>query len=387
VLLGLVLLGVAIRLAVTFSTGGLPYDMQSLELVRAALDRAPLHLYSIVNPAGTFHWPYPPGYLPLVLLADGLANLFGGFSHLIRLPSTVSDSVIAWLVWRGLAGRISENGRLVAAALVALGPVFIAVTGYSAQIDSVAILPAVGALLVWERGDLPDRPAERVPLNRAVLAGILIGIAAAVKTVPLLMVLALAPSARSRRELALLAVCAVAVPIVSLLPFLFADPSGVEGLRHYAGAPGMGGLSLVLQPNLAQIWLTQLVPLSGITTWLFIHHAYLLNAAIVVAFGAYALRYRPQPRLAAALLWLLILTFGSGFFFQYLVWGLPFFLLAGYLRGTLALEAVVTAPMLIFYLGPWHSNAIVYVYVAIMLAVWAGWIVGAAAISRRAAAR
>ena len=40
--------------------------------------------------------------------------------------------------------------------------------------------------------------------------------------------------------------------------------------------------------------------------------------------------------------------------------------------------------MLIFYLGPWHADSIVYVYVAIMLLVWVGWILEAIFLARRA---
>jgi hypothetical protein len=370
----IIALGVVLRLIVAATTRGLPYDIQSLELVRTALGNRPLHLYSTVNPAGTFHWPYPPGYLPAVLATGWVADLFGGFSHLIRLPPILADAALTWVVWRGLAGRVSERDRLVASGLVSLGPVFIAVSGYSAQIDAVAILPAVIALLVWERG-----PVGR----RAWVAGILIGVAASIKTVPLLMVLALAPSARSWREAAALAGSAVAVLFLTLVPFLVADSSGVLGLRHYTGVPGLGGLSLVLQPDLAQNWLTHPAAPSALTVWLSVHHASLENGAVIVAFALYCLRFRAEPRTAAALLWLVILAFGSGFFFQYLVWVMPFLLLAGQLRTMALLQAMVTVPMLIFYLGPWHADAIVYVYVAIMLLVWAGWVLDAGVLIRR----
>jgi 4-amino-4-deoxy-L-arabinose transferase-like glycosyltransferase len=370
--------GTVIRGVVTAATHGLPYDVHSWQLVRSAFAANPLHVYSAINAGGNFHWPYPPGFFPLMLVASGAADLVGGaFTYLVRIPSILADGALAWLVWIGL--RDTTRGmRLAAVALIAVSPVFVTISAYSAQIDAVAILPAVGALLVWERA-----ASER----RAWMAGLLIGLAAAVKTVPLVMVLALLPTVRSRREAAILVGCALAVPLVTALPFLIADPSGVAGLRRYAGSPGLGGLSLVLQPDLAQRWLTQWVNPTALTRWLFIDHAGPYNALTMAAFGAWALRFRPSARAAAAILWLVVLACGSGFFFQYLVWGIPFFLLAGFVRATAVLQAAVTAPMILYYLGPWRpgDSAVVYVYVPLMLLVWGMWSVAALLLGRRAA--
>jgi uncharacterized membrane protein len=367
--------GAAVTIVVGFATHGLPYDIESWRETRAALSSHPLHVYALTNVGGNFHWPYPPGFFPLVAVTSGLADLFGGgFTHLVRLPAVIANGALAWLVWYGLEDRADAATKLLAAALVALGPVFIAVAGYSAQIDAVAILPGVGALLVWERLS---------PGRRAPLAGLLIGIAAAFKTVPIIMLLALLPTASSLREAVTLVACALAVLLLAFAPWLIADFSHTAAIRHYAGSPGMGGLSLVLQPNLAERWLTRLVAPTGLTTWLFVKHASALNVVVLAAFAGFAARFRPAPRLAAALLWLVVLCFGSGFFFQYLVWAIPFLLLAGYVLATAVLEAVVTVPMVIYYAGPWHQQSIVYVYVPLMLALWCGWVALAAILIRR----
>ncbi len=369
--------GVMVRVVIALTTVGLPYDVHSWEIVRAALTAAPGHVYSLTNPGSIFHWPYPPGFFPLALVMGWVADVVGGFTHVIRFPAIAADAVLVWLVWEGLDGRVSERMRIGAAALVAFGPVFITISGYAAQIDSVAIVPAVIALLVWERVQTG---------RRAWIAGLLIGLAAAIKTVPFAMVLALAPTARDRRELFLLVACAVAVPLVAFAPFYAVDAAGVRHVAHYAGSPGMGGLSLVLQPNMAARWLSYWVVASGFEQSVFINHAGVYNALILVAFAVYAWRFRPEPRLAAALLWLLVIALGSGFFFQYLVWGLPFFLLAGYVRSSALLQGLITAPMVIYYSGPWKAHSIVWVYVPLMLAVWACWVCGGAVLARRGAA-
>lgn len=375
VLWSLIVGGTIIRVVVVATTHGLPYDVHSWAVVRSSFAASPLHFYSLVNRGGNFHWPYPPGFLPLMLAASGVADLTGGFTNVVRAPSILADAALAWLLWTGLRDA-TRGKRLAAVALVAVSPVFVTISAYSAQIDSVAILPAVGALLVWERAATEQR---------AWIAGLLIGLAAAVKTVPVVMVLALLPSVRSRREAAVLIGCALALPLATVLPFLVADSSGVDGLRHYAGSPGLGGLSLVLQPDLAQRWLTQWVNPTSLTRWLFIDHAGVYNALTMAAYGAYALRFRPAPRTAAALVWLVVLACGSGFFFQYLVWGLPFFLMAGFVRATAVLQALVTAPMILYYLGPWHpgDSGVVDVYVPMMLLVWAGWVLAALLLGRR----
>ena len=373
----MILAGTIIRLVVAFATHGLPYDVQSWSILRTAFSEHPLHVYALVNRDGSFRWPYPPGSFPLMLIASGAADLFGGFTHLVRFPAIAADAALTWLVWYGLAGRVGERARLTAAALVAFGPVFVAIAGYAAQIDEVAILPAVVALLVWERA--PDG-------RRAWIAGLLIGVAASIKTVPLVMVLALAPSARSRTELAVLVGSAAGVLALSLAPFLIADSAAVLELRHYQGSPGMGGLTLVLQPDLAQIWLSRFVAINPVVKWVSIDHAGPYNLAILAAYGLYAWRYRPEPRTAAALLWLVVLAFGSGFFFQYLVWGLPFFLLGGYLLATAILQVVVAVPMIIYFTGPRAgSDSVAYVYVPLMLVVWLMWAVGAGVLARRGA--
>ena len=73
------------------------------------------------------------------------------FNWWLVLVGVVIGAALTWLVWRGLEARVSERRRLFLAGVVAFGPVFITISGYAAQIDSVAILPAVAALLIWER--------------------------------------------------------------------------------------------------------------------------------------------------------------------------------------------------------------------------------------------
>jgi Glycosyltransferase family 87 len=366
VLWGLIAAGVAGRLVLAFATRGLEYDIDSFEIVRRALADHGRHVYSVVDTPGSFRWPYPPGYFPWIEVSDWVAGWSGlRYIDLIQLPTIAADAAIAWVVqwYLGWRGR-SERERLFAVALVMLGPAFWLISGYHGQIDSVAILPAVVALVLWER-DVG---------RRALVCGLLIGLAGSIKTVPLVMVVALLPTARSWREAALLVGAAAFVPWVALLPFSLADSAGTGRLGDYAGVPGAGGLSLVLQPDLARFWLTGPVGANGITQWI-ADHQKLWNGAVIAAVALWAWRRRPAPTVAATVLWLAFFAFGTGFFFQYLVWGLPFFIMAGYLRWSLILQLAIVVPAAIFYTGPYIGDGVVWVYVGFMLAIWAGWVV------------
>ena len=361
----MIAVGLFARVVLAFKTYGVVYDIDSLKAVRAALDTHPLHVYTTVNGHPDNRWPYPPGFFPWVAAAGGLANLTGlAFHGWIQLPQIAADGAIAWLVQDFLGRRgAGERVRLVAAGLVALGPSFWIISGFHGQIDSLAILPCVIALWLWDR----SAPGTR----RAVAAGLLIGVGASIKSVPILMLFALLPSVRSRREALALVAPAVAVPLVLLSPWLVADPHGtIHALQSHRALPGFGGIGLLAQPAFADQWLHQhphvLTPLSSFL----LHHATAILAVLMAPFIALVLVRRVEPVLAAALLWPAVILLNPGFGFQYVVWALPFVLMAGYIREVAAVQAALLIPAAIIY---WHpfGHAPIGVYVPIMLGAWA----------------
>jgi uncharacterized membrane protein len=359
--------GTLARLVLALLTRGQPFDMGSVEIVRHDLAALGLDVYGHVN-VGNFHWPYPPGFFPWIALSGTIAGSHAHvFDVLIRLPTIAADAALAWLVQGYLRSRGATPGaQLAGAAAVAFGPIFLVVAGYHGQMDALAILPAVLALVVWERMD-----GER----RSLAAGALIGLGGALKAVPLLMVLALAPTARSWRELAGLVGAAALVPLAALAPFFVAQPAATEAaLRNYHGYPGQGGLTLVLQPGLARTWLlgasAHPFHLNGLVRPL-IAHAQVVNLAIYGGVAAVLARYRPTPAHAASILWLATFVLSPAFFFQYLIWGLPFFVMAGYVRSAVLLQVAAIGPAVLYYLAPWSSDAPTYVFVSIMAVLWA----------------
>ena len=383
VLLGL---GAALRLAIDFGTDGNPFDLQTVIVgLKGQLDRAPLDIYA--QRYGPFPaWIYPPAYFAWAWPIGELAERTGlDHGALVRLLGGACDLGIAWAVqahlgWRGR----SDRDRLLAAAAVALGPVFIAGSSVHGQIDTVALLPAVVAVAAWERSR--GAPGTTSP-------GALLGLATAVKQVPGVTLLALLPTA-TPRERVRLAVLTGLVPALLTLPFLLARPAEtVESLR-YKGYPGAGGLSILLQPSLARRWLSTGFPADMESTWSGLTEAtqaiapFVLVASLGIA-AWHLLRHRASPVLAACLLFLVVWVFGFNAFVTYAVWGLPFFLMAGAVRTVVAFQALFLVPLAIVYrpivvdAGPASAALVDWAYTPSMVAAWVAACVGLVVVVRQ----
>jgi hypothetical protein len=359
----LIAVGAFVRLALATLLVHRSYDMTSVSIVNSTL-RA--HLTALYE---TKRWPYPGGMLPWVLASGTLAHHTGAdISFWFKLPTIAADGLIAWLVqaYLGLRGA-SQNKRLVAAALVCLGPSFIAISGYEGQIDALAILPGVAALYLWERSSAKGSVGTRTEL----LVALMIGAGAAVKTVPLLLALAFVP--RIRGWLGRLRFCAVAtaIPLLSILPWLITKPDSLAIVVKYKGI-GVGPLALAVQPTLAKDFLTAhaTVQFDALSTFLEHHGKIILYIALAVVTFVLLLR-RPRPERAAVLLWLCAYAFMPFFFFQYVIWGLPFLLMAGYIREIALAQAILLIPTALWEGRTWDSVAVVWPYAILMTVAWA----------------
>jgi len=175
------------------------------------------------------------------------------------------------------------------------------------------------------------------PAAQRLLAGLLIGAGTALKTTPLVLLAALVPTVRSRGEGLRLVVIALAVPFVLLAPFLAADAAGVVDSLRYHGYPGGGGLHVVVQPNLADYSGKPLTTTSRV-----LQDVNSVLVAITVAALTWLLwRRRVEPVRAAAILWLGIFVAGVNWYPQYLNWGLPFFLMTGWVVWVAVVQAVL----------------------------------------------
>jgi hypothetical protein len=367
--------GLAIRVALAFAFRGTNHLV--IEQIAAAEVRN-WDWHGVYESGGYIQWTYPPLFLGWLAGASWLSDVTGlSFHGLAKLGPSLADVGLAvviytYLGWRGARERL----RLAGAALVMLGPSFIAISGYHGQIDSVAILPAAIALMVWERSDSS---------NRALWAGLLIGVGAAVKLPPLLLVLPLLGSARSWREAAKLVGAALAVLILALGP-LWAGGIELSRVVRYTGVPGWGGISLAVDPALGWHWLTTPgVPPqsahSSLSQSIQDSSRWITLAALATYVG-FVFRYRPGATDAAALLWLVIYAFSPNFFLNYLPWGLPFFIMAGFLVEVGLLQALLVAPTVGYYvaLSPSPSTATGVLYVPALIALWAFWVLATLAL-------
>jgi hypothetical protein len=359
ILAAMLVAGFAIRVVLAWKTYGQAYDMHSLEIIAHALQPGGIGTYDTVR------WPYPGGFLPLLWAAKWATDHLGlRFDGIVQLPAILADLAIACLVtvalrWNGF----DERRALTGAALVVFGPLFVIVSGYHGQIDSVAALPAFAGVLMWIRGGP----------RRALYAGLLIGLAASVKQPPGFVVLALLPLAGSWRERGILVAGTVAVPIISVLPWLVTDGHDViRAMRQNSGVPGFGAISAFVQPDLTRSWSSMPRPIAATraTYDLVDVQRYVVAAGALTATALLWTR-RVSPLHAASFVFLAIYVVNPNFGFTYLLWGVPFFLAAGYLLPVALLELLTLPLMAWLYWRP-GLNPEGWSYLVLVQVVWLG---------------
>lgn len=218
------------------------------------------------------------------------------------------------------------------------------------------------------------------------MAGLLVGVGIAIKWIPGFLLAALVPAAGRVTRALLLVGAAAAVPVLTLAPFFLADPDGVLEVLDYRGAPGLGGLGMIVQPSLLELWMTErgVFTLNAVSEVLY-DHASKFTVLALAGLMAFGYRYRPPVIEMAVLVWLIVYCVAPNFFFQYLVWGLPFFLMAGYIWQVAAVQIVALGPTLIAYaVRPVDdATAVMAVYFPLMALLWLGWVAAAVLIVRR----
>lgn len=113
------------------------------------------------------------------------------------------------------------------------------------------------------------------------------------------------------------------------------------------------------------------VALSPASRALFDHGTPFAVGALLVT-GAVLLWRRVEPLPASVLMWLTVYAFGINFGITYLIWGMPFFLLAGYLRAVLLIQAALVIPLALLYIRIGRDLPLHWVYTPILLALWIG---------------
>jgi hypothetical protein len=120
---------------------------------------------------------------------------------------------------------------------------------------------------------------------------------------------------------------------------------------QHGGFPGASGLQLLLQPGLAWHYLSDYVFDLSTASRTLQMRGWILTLVAVIAAAIVLMRYRPPPVVGASLLWLAVYVTAANWQAQYMAWGIPFFLMAGWVWPVVAVDAVLVLVMLITYAG------------------------------------
>ena len=162
---GLLALALALRLIIAYLIPGSGFGVDLASFQYWASNLASEGLQGFYQ--RDFFHDYTPGYLYVLWLVGGVANLFGGgVGDLIKLPPIAADLALGYLVWsmvRELGG--SERSARVGAALVLFNPVTWFDSVVWGQVDSFGVVFLLLALReLWR-----DRP-ERASILATVAA-------------------------------------------------------------------------------------------------------------------------------------------------------------------------------------------------------------------------
>jgi hypothetical protein len=318
---------------------GAGFDIDSYRLVTDALLRGQ-EVYTAV--AGRH--PYLPFQM---VIMGGMASLAAatGLPYVVamKLPAMLADVALTGLIYRAVAYDRGREWAAYLALLYALNPVSLLVTSYHGQFEAVTLLLLVAAWWLYER-------------RRVGASGAALGLAILNKTWPVLflpVVVLRLPSWRARIGYSALALAVPALAVVAYLLAFDADPAPMLGraLTHRGNA-GYWGPSAVVFPT-AAVW-PGLQPL--VDGLLLVRNWLLLAAALL------ALWWTQRQSALDAFLTLLLAVFAVtvGIGIQWLVWLVPFALLAGQDRWlrlySLAAAFMLTVHLYGLHMVPWLAE-------------------------------
>ncbi|HXG25896.1 MAG TPA: phospholipid carrier-dependent glycosyltransferase [Candidatus Binatia bacterium] len=158
-ILVLLALGLALRLIIAYLLPGSGFAVDLGSFRFWANNLADEGLYGFYD--RPFFHDYTPGYLYVLWLVGGVANLFpgGGVGDLIKVPPIVADLALGYLVW-SMVRELGGSGRaaLVGAALVLFNPVMWFDSVVWGQVDSFGVVFLLLSLReLWR--DRPERAA------------------------------------------------------------------------------------------------------------------------------------------------------------------------------------------------------------------------------------
>jgi Gpi18-like mannosyltransferase len=315
-------------------SGDVAFDAESYKIV-GSLVRAGKDVY-----ANTDRHPYLPFQMYFMAAASWLGDNTGPhFFSWVRWPNIMADLGITVLIYRSLLrlGR-GESEAFWFAFIWAVHPVSIYTSVIHGQFDSVAVF---FSLLSWHlarfwRG-----------WTGAALGGAALGIAILDKTWPVILLPALVVAAPELRRRLVFSATALVVPLVAIGIYqgIFGTTMHLIELKvvNYGAVPDRYGFTYAFAHYLQGV-----VP----DHWLpyFREHGRDIFLVSVVIVASVVVPRRDTLTSCVALL-ATFLVFANGWGSQYLVWIVPFAIMARQRVALAAYSAVATAALLVYYWG------------------------------------
>ncbi len=288
---------------------GAGYDIESFKLVTDALLAGQEVYTSVLG-----RHPYLPLQMYLMGGTAWLGDLVGlPYVVSIKLPAVLADGAIAALITTSL----SRDGRRPASAaafglLYALNPISLLVTSYHGQFEAITLLLLVLAWRSWRFG------------RHAAWSATALGLAILNKTWPVILLPVFWIRQRSWRDRILYATLALGIPLAGILFYLVVfEASPVPMLRRaltHRGVAGYWGPGAIIDP-LTAIY-TAGRPLFD--TLVALRNVLLAGAAVLALW--ITRRDSALDAILTVILSIFMITVGFGI--QWLVWPVPFALLA-----------------------------------------------------------
>ncbi len=135
-------LALAVRLALGFLVDGYPTDINCWKLWSLRMAEAgPLRFYT-----DGYFCDYPPGYMYVLWVVGGIANLFRltldsrAFTLLVKLPAIAADILCGLVLYRMLKGPYGARKAIVLSALYLFNPAVLVNSAAWGQIDAILVL-------------------------------------------------------------------------------------------------------------------------------------------------------------------------------------------------------------------------------------------------------
>ena len=244
------------------------------------------------------------------------------FPFLVKLGPVVADASIAWM----LARREVRLGLAYA-----LNPVSILITGYHGQFDALMLAPTVLGWSIWESR---RKRLGEASTGRLVATALALGVGIWFKPVPLVLLPVFLLRIRSNAERVLFVVLAIAPATIGTLPYFLRWPQDVAAnFLGYSSWFGQWGYPVV--------WMIEEYVRHGIIPWwlpdpdhVSLALRVLFAAGRWVLLAALGFTWWWTYRRRATVLHSIVTTFAAfytataGFGVQYLLWIIPFAVLA-----------------------------------------------------------